>query len=145
MYINNENSLFQALDQSRRAKKAGEQRNSDRAKNGGKSEGESPSQVERTLTYPSYTGRVNLSYISLQTRGTEPFTADRNHLQEKQKVGSARGVARQAVYGKRQTANVNLYHVTKLSIHLSFTVCSYTKKISFTLLYSIRIVLDCFH
>ena len=132
MYINNERSLFQALDQSRPAKKAGEQRNSDRAKNGGKSEGESLSQVERTLAYPSYTGRANPSYISLQTRGPKPFTGDRNHLQEKQKVGSARGVAHLAVYGKRQTANV--YHVTKLSIHLCFTVCSYTKMSSFTLL-----------
>ena len=76
MYINNESSLFQALDQSRRAKKAGEKRNSNRAKNGGKSEGESLSQVERTLAYPSYTGRANLSYISLQTRGPEPFTGE---------------------------------------------------------------------
>ena len=120
MYINNESSLFQALDQSRREKKAGEQRNSNRAKNGGKSEGESLSQVERTLAYPSYTGRANLSYISLQTRGPEPFTGGRNHLQAKQKVGSDRGVARQAVYGKRQKGN--LYHVTKFFIYLSFTV-----------------------
>ena len=125
MYINNESSLFQAPDQSRRAKKAGEQRKSDRAKNGGKSEGESPSQVERTLTYPSYTGRVNLSYISLQKRGPEPFTGE-----TKSWLGQRGGPPSRL----RRTANVNLYHVTKLSIHLSFTVCSYTKKISFTLL-----------
>ena len=118
MYINNERSLFEALDQSRPAKKAREQRNSDRAKNGGKSEGESLSQVEKTLAYPSYTGRVNLSYISLQTRGPEPFTAE-----TKSWLGQ-RGGPPSRLW---QTANVNLYHMKKLSIHLSFTACSYTK------------------
>ena len=130
MYINNESSLFQALDQSGRAKKAGEQRNSNRAEIGGKREGESLSQVERTLTYPSYTGRANLSYISLQTRGPEPFTGDRNHLQEKQKVGSARGVAHLAVYGKRQTCTTGRsFPFTCVSLSVVIQ-----KMISFTLL-----------
>ena len=39
------------------------------------------------------------------------------------------------------TANVNLYHVTKFSIYLSFTVYSYSKIGKFTPILSIRIVL----
>ena len=101
VYINNESSLFQALDQSRRAKKAGEQRNSNRAKNGGKREGESLSQVERTLAYPSYTGRANRSYISLQTRGPEPFTGEtKSWLGQR---GGPPSSLRQTANGKRQT------------------------------------------
>ena len=43
-------------------------------------------------------------------------------------------------------ANVNLYHVTKFSIYLSFTVhYSYTKIGRFTSILSIRIVLSCLY
>ena len=46
----------------------------------------------------------------------------------------------------RQTANVNLYHVTKFSPYFSFTVyCFYTKISSFMPVLSKRIVLDCFY
>ena len=45
-----------------------------------------------------------------------------------------------------QTANVNLYHVTKFSIYLSFTIYyNYPKIGKFTLILSIRIVLRCFY
>ena len=46
----------------------------------------------------------------------------------------------------RQTANVNLYHVTKFPPYFSFTVyCFYTKISRFMLVLSTRIVLDCFY
>ena len=46
----------------------------------------------------------------------------------------------------RQTANVNLYHVTKFSIYLSFTVHYNNTKIGrFTPILSVRIVLSCFY
>ena len=46
----------------------------------------------------------------------------------------------------RQTANVNLQHVTKFSPYFSFTVyCFYTKIDSFMPVLSLRIVLDCFY
>ena len=45
-----------------------------------------------------------------------------------------------------QTANVNLYHVTKFPPYFSFTVyCFYTKISSFMLVLSTRIVLDLFY
>ena len=48
-------------------------------------------------------------------------------------------------YGKRQTANVNLYHLTKFFLNLCFTVHYFYPKISsFTLVFSITLVLDCF-
>ena len=43
--------------------------------------GEKLSRVEGSLAYPTYPGRANFSYISLQNLA--------NHLHEKQKVGSA--------------------------------------------------------
>ena len=46
------------------------------------------SRVEGSPAYPSYTGRANFSYISLQNLA--------NRLHEKQKVGSARRVTRLA-------------------------------------------------
>ena len=46
----------------------------------------------------------------------------------------------------RQTANVNLYHVTKFIPYFSFTVyCFYTKIDRFMPVLSKRIVLDCFY
>jgi len=43
-------------------------------------------------------------------------------------------------------ANMNLYHVTKFSIYLSFTVhYNYTKSVKFTPFLSITIVLSCFY
>ena len=50
--------------------------------------GEKLSRVEGSPAYPSYPGRANLSYISLQNLA--------NRLHEKQKVGSARRVTRLA-------------------------------------------------
>ena len=50
--------------------------------------GEKLSQVEGSPAYPSYPGRANFSYISLQNLA--------NRLHEKQKVGSARRVTRLA-------------------------------------------------
>ena len=50
--------------------------------------GENLSQVERSPAYPSYPGRANFSYMSLQNLA--------NRLHEKQKVGSARRVTRLA-------------------------------------------------
>ena len=50
--------------------------------------GEKLSRVKGSPSYPSYPGRTNFSYISLQN-----FT---NRLYEKQKVGSARRVTRLA-------------------------------------------------
>ena len=47
--------------------------------------GEKLSQLKGSPSYPSYPGRTNSSYISLQTLTT--------HLHEEQKVGSARRVA----------------------------------------------------
>ena len=48
--------------------------------------------------------------------------------------------------GLRQTANVNLYHLTKFSPNLPFTVYYlYTKISGFTPVLSIRIVLDSFY
>ena len=48
--------------------------------------------------------------------------------------------------GKRETGNVNLYHVTKFFSYLSFTVYYFCSKISFfTPDLSIRIVLDSFY
>ena len=50
------------------------------------------------------------------------------------------------VFGKRQTANVNMCHVTKFSIYLSFTVYYIYAKIGrFTPILSITIVLSWFH
>ena len=46
------------------------------------------SRIEGSLAYPSYPGRANFSYISLQNLA--------NHLHEKQKVGSAGRVTRLA-------------------------------------------------
>ena len=44
------------------------------------------------------------------------------------------------------TANVNLYHLSKFSIYLSYTVhCNYTKIGKLTPILSIRIVLSCFY
>ena len=41
---------------------------------------------------------------------------------------------------------MNVYHVTKFSLHLSFTVRYFYSKIScFTLFLSVRTVLSCFH
>ena len=50
--------------------------------------GEKLSRVEGSPAYPSYPGRANFSYISLQNLA--------NRLHEKQKVGSARRVTRLA-------------------------------------------------
>ena len=50
--------------------------------------GEKLSRVEGSLAYPSYPGRANFSYISLQNLA--------NRLHEKQKVGSAGRVTRLA-------------------------------------------------
>ena len=50
--------------------------------------GEKLSRVEGSPAYPSYPGRANFSYNSLQNLA--------NHLQEKQKVGSARRATRLA-------------------------------------------------
>ena len=50
--------------------------------------GEKLSRVEGSPAYPSYPGRANFSYISLQNLA--------NRLYEKQKVGSARRVTRLA-------------------------------------------------
>jgi len=50
--------------------------------------GEKLSRVEGSPTYPSYSGRANFSYISLQNLA--------NHLHEKQKVSPARRVTRLA-------------------------------------------------
>ena len=134
-YINNESSLFQAHDQSRRAKKEGEQRKSDRDKNGRKSEGDGLSQVERTLAYPTYTGRVNLSYNSLQTRGAEPFTGE-----TKSWLGQ-RGSPPSRL---RQTANLNLYHVTKFSFTFLSLFCSSTKNDYFHIIILHKICLGLF-
>ena len=50
--------------------------------------GEKLSRIEGSPAYPSYPGRANFSYISLQNLA--------NRLHEKQKVGSARRVTRLA-------------------------------------------------
>ena len=52
--------------------------------------GEKLSRVEGSLAYPSYPGRANFSYIFLQNLA--------NRLHEKQKVGSAGGVARRQLF-----------------------------------------------
>ena len=50
------------------------------------------------------------------------------------------------VYGKRQTANVNLYQKTKFSLYASFTVhYSFSKMSSFTPVLSLKTVLDSFY
>ena len=51
-----------------------------------------------------------------------------------------------AFHGKRQTANVNFYHVDKFPLYLSFTAhYNYTKIGRFTSILTIRIVLSCFN
>ena len=72
-------------------------------------------------------------------RDAKDLSRDLQRLEVRGKLGSK-------TLCLRQTAKVNLYHVTKFSPYLSFTVhCFYTKISSFMPVLSKRIVLDCFY